>query len=132
MDHNIWCGTDYLKNITGFTPYNATSIVSSSKEWSINGERSLKCESTSETNNFDGMRVLYLGNVAATLKLTLYNPQGSVYVRLWSQNNTYKNVIVPPSNIPVDVSLYSNDCYVLQLFVTSKQIFYVDNLTLIK
>lgn len=37
----MWSGTDYLKNITGFTK-NPTS----STEWSINGERCLKLTKT--------------------------------------------------------------------------------------
>ncbi len=96
-----------------------------------NGDRSLRCECTAD-NSFDGIRILDLGNVSATVKLTLYNPEGSVYVRLWSEGTIFNNVIVPASNNPVEVSLYSNECYYLQLFSMINQVFYVDNILLIK
>lgn len=131
MSHNVWSGTDYAKTITDFIPYTVTSIVSSSNEWSSNGERSLKCECTKD-NSYDGVRILNLGDVAATLKLTLYNPEGSVNVRLWSPNQRFNQTIVPSSDNPVEVSVYSNECYYLQLFSQTKQVFYIDNITLIK
>lgn len=76
--------------------------------------------------------MINLGNIAATAKLTVYNPQGIVTIRLWKQTNAYAQIIIPQSDTPSEVSLYCDECYFLQLFSRVKQTFYVDNLSLVK
>jgi len=61
-----------------------------------------------------------------TVKLTVYNPQDNVTVRLHNPNN-YVQTILPLSDTPFEVELSNNDCTYLEIFSRVIQTFYIDN-----
>ena len=118
LDYNLWSGTDYLKNITGFTKH-----PTSSTEWSVNGERSLKLTRTSDQYNdytTEWFQSIPTGNYLVTLKLYAPNTNGqaslfvganeSIHVG-YSKSNTVQNISISVTDnniIGMRISVYSS------------------------
>lgn len=117
VDYNVWSGTDYLKNITGFT-----KSPTSSTDWSSNGERSLKLTRTSDNYNdytTESYFNLPAGNYLFECKLYSPNANGRLTLFLGSENvsiDFYKSSNVQNISFTIDndsfngmrVSIYSS------------------------
>ena len=76
--YNLWSGTDYTKDSTGFS-----KNAESSTEWSVNGSRSMKL--TRSSDNYDDYTTEYFFNVPVgdyLITFKIYSPKayGNFYV----------------------------------------------------
>lgn len=84
VSHNVWSGTDYKKNTEDLSPSNVQ--ISSTTEWGINGERSIKSEG--QVERYSQVLLHYSStsintNETVTGKLTILNNTGkTVQLRL--------------------------------------------------
>ena len=133
--YNIWSGTDYTENTTNFTK--GTGIqLNNSKEWSSNGESSLKIERIADSSYH--CDTSHLSNVNAGETLTysciVYSPNIKVNVRLRGNGEDLASVSVPVSTKPILISLsasvpedYGYMC--LRFLPTSRDSLFVDNIS---
>lgn len=129
LNYNIWSGTDYLKNITGFTK-NPTS----STEWSINGERSLKLTRVAENYNDYITEItpnLPVGNYLLTFKLYAPNTNGQITVFTNAETLT---VGYAKNNNPqtISITIIDNTINMMRISIyVSLESIYLDNLSII-
>lgn len=136
FDFNVWTGTDYLNDTSGFRTFQLGDFYSSD-EWSGIGDKSIKIISegihdsillTPEQEvNVDDYIVGYV---------TIYNHVGDVHVRLHEPSiNNYEEIIIPPSDTPTRVKITKKaESKKIQMLIISKvkQKFYLDNFVLLK
>ena len=137
FDFNVWSGSDYSNDTSGFDKFQVENI-SSSDEWSSFGNKSIKVE----CNGLEKYQALVTPkqkiNVGDFISgyVTVFNPEGDVIVRLYeSSKSKFTDVTVPasrnPSQIRIDRTSISEE---MQLLVISRveQTFYADNFVFIR
>lgn len=132
FDSNVWSGSSQKGNCEGFNKFNVKSI-SSSDEWAVIGESSIKVVCDGSSNYQALVTPTQKVNIGDTIEafVTIYNPESYVIVRLFeSDENDFVDIKVPASNNPTTVkinkSAKSNKMQLL-LISRDKQIFYADN-----
>ena len=138
MSHNVWSGTDYKKNTEDLSPSNVQ--ISSTTEWGINGERSIKSEG--QVERYSQVLLYYSStsintNETVTGKLTILNNTGkTVQLRLNQKDNTgqYNDVNIPSNVNPQEVIIsrtFTDTSKVEFLLIIRNQVtVYVDNISL--
>lgn len=134
--YNVWSGTDYNENTSNFTPSLGIQLTSS-KEWSVNGESSLKIERTNDTSYYVDTSRLTDVTVGKTLTYScvIYSPNIGVNIRLRGKGINMASVSVPVSNTPILVSLSAvvpddYDYMCLRFLPTNKGCLFIDNIIL--
>lgn len=138
MSHNVWSGTDYKKNTEDLSPSNVQ--ISSTTEWGINGERSIKSEGQVERYSqvlLHDSSTSINTNETVTGKLTILNNTGkTVQLRLNQKDNTdqYNDVNIPSNVNPQEVIIsrtFTDTSKVEFLLIIRNQVtVYVDNISL--
>lgn len=138
MSHNVWSGTDYKKNTGDLSPSNVQ--ISSTTEWAINGERSIKSEGQVERYSqvlLHDSSTSINTNETVTGKLTILNNTGkTVQLRLNQKDNTakYNDVNIPSNVNPQEVIIsrtFTDTSKVEFLLIIRNQVtVYVDNISL--
>ena len=138
MSHNVWSGTDYKKNTGDLSPSNVQ--ISSTTEWAINGERSIKSEG--QVERYSQVLLHYSStsintNETVTGKLTILNNTGKmVQLRLNQKDNInqYNDVNIPSNVNPQEVIIsrtFTDTSKVEFLLIIRNQVtVYVDNISL--
>ena len=110
--------------------------LSSSNEFHINGECSLKCESNSINQQ---VLILSIFNVdiGDTYKstITILNPSGENIVLRLIENISYNEVVIPVNNFPQEISVQriaTASTMKVYLIFKSKCTVYVDNIEINK
>lgn len=138
MSHNVWSGTDYKKNTDELSPSNVQ--ISSTTEWAINGERSIKSEGQLE--RYTQVLLYYSSttintNETVTGKLTILNNTGkTVQLRLNQTDNIgqYTDVDISSNVNPQEVIIsrtFTDTSKVEFILIIRNQVtVYVDNIHL--
>lgn len=134
LPHDVWTGTDYTQTTSSFTK---NDNLTSSTEWSYNGDRCLKL--TRRTEDYAGYTTEYYqdfpkGNYKFTLKvynpdnnggsITLFCNEGNESVQ-YTQNNNVQTITIEVSNktvIGFRISVYSSlkSVYLDEFKITSQ------------
>lgn len=132
--YNIWSGTDYNENPSDFTKGSGIQL-NNSKEWSSNGESSLKIERIADSSYHCDTSHFTNVNAGETLTYScvVYSPNIKVNVRLRGNGEDLASVSVPVSTKPILISLsasipedYGYMC--LRFLPTNKGSLFVDNI----
>lgn len=95
LDYNVWCGTEYYNDVTGFYNVN-NSLILSSNGFSSIGECSLKV--LKNNNGLDRVLKIPINNLGETTNINItfdiYSPNNSVSF------NLTKDVIIYTINVP--------------------------------
>lgn len=132
FNFNIFSGSDYFGELNGFDGFQVKSI-SSSTEWSEIGERSVKviCDGS---NNYQALTIegqdVNIGDLISA-SVTIYNPEGNVFVRLFESSvNSFTTIEVPQSDFPQNIVLdkiATSKRMQLLIYSRTEQTFYADN-----
>ena len=138
LSHDLWSGQEY-NNTTQWNTDDSEAILRTSNEFSSIGEQSIKYIHSHDWSWGYIFISPISGNSDYTFSFDIYNPQGTVMIRLAKDNrlNTLTQVGVPSSDKFQHVSLNcttpsSIDSLYIQFFTENSPIFYFDNLVLIK
>ena len=135
VNHNIWSGTDYLKNTSGIVT-SPTITKSSTTEWSSNSERSLKLEGSVESYAAASLEELTGLEIGAELTATvsvLNNHSSNAQLRFMElEGNEFNSVEIPSSSDVQEISISrtkSTDSATVQLLLVLRNpiTVYVDN-----
>lgn len=106
-DYNIWACTDYTDNQSGFTRGSSNITLTSSHEWSVNGESCLKIERTGDST--PTVDTTHLTNVTENktiqYSVTILTKDVDVIVRVRGKGSYLTSVTVPSSPNAQIVSL---------------------------
>lgn len=138
MSHNVWSGTDYKKNTDELSPSNVQ--ISSTTEWAINGERSIKSEG--QVERYSQVLLYYSStsintNETVTGKLTILNNTGkTVQLRLNQTDNIgqYTDVNISsnvnPQEVIISRTFTDTSKVEFMLIIRNQVTVYVDNIHL--
>ena len=105
LDYNIWSGTDYSNDITGFSK---TPI--SSNEYSSIGENSLKLtRTTDDYNNYTTEYMKSLPSSNYRLTVDVYSPQAGGNLVMFIGDTVQVNVVFNSSPNVQSLSLQANN-----------------------
>ncbi len=132
LDYNIWSGTDYNQNSSGFTIVRCTA--ESNNNWSTIGESSLKI-TTNDSANWSYVDACRLTGATGTINTTLdvYAPKGGINIVLYAGCNI-SSVSVPANDIIQKISLSgtlpsSYNYLAIRMFPRDDNVpYYVDNI----
>ena len=136
--YNIWSGTDYDKNTSGFTKGSNCQINTSNK-FSINGENCLEIQRVGDTSFYvDTTRFTDLtADKTITYECIVYSPNSDINIQLRCNGIAQTTIMVPSLIIPQKVSLsckipVDNTGYTcLRFLPTSKNSCFIDDITCI-
>ena len=131
----MWSGTDYMHKTNGLLVSTELTVTSSS-EWSSNGDRSIKV-----CSNYTGYTHVVLVNLACEIGMVngsidiLNNSQTNVYLRLIEmETGQYNDVFISPNesmqHISISRQLTSSQTIRLSLIVRTPTTIYLDNVSL--
>lgn len=136
FDFNVWTGSDYKNDTSGFET-NQLDNFNSTEEWAGIGNKSIKIGSKGDCNsvlltpeqqvNIDDFIVSYV---------TVFNQYGEVFVRLNEPSmNDYEEIKILPSDNPTRVKITKKaKSNKMQMLIISKvkQDFFLDNFVFLK
>ena len=136
FDFNVWTGSDFKNDTSGFKTTQLDNIYSSD-EWSGIGKKSIKIISDGNNDtvimtpeqqvNIDNFIVGYV---------TVFNPTGEIYIRLYEPSiDEYEEISIPPSDTPIRIKITKKvESKKIQMLIISKvkQEFYLDDFAIFK
>lgn len=139
VNHNMWSGTDYLSNTNNINTFSETITISSSTEFSVNGERSIKAITTSSTN---GVQVVQTPPIPAEIgktylaELYIYNPNNPTAIRILESGSTLFSTVELPINlnwekVTISRTIQSSESFALMIFSRLPNTFYIDQVNII-
>lgn len=130
LDYNIWSGTDYNNDITGFN-----KTPTSSNEYSSIGENSLKLtRTTDDYNNYSTEHMKSLPSNNYRLTVDVYSPKTSGNLVMFTGDADQVNVLFNPSPNVQSLSLQANNTNfrgIRLLNYTKGQSIWLDNISLV-
>lgn len=130
LDYNIWSGTEYTHDITGFS-----KTPTSSNEYSSIGENSLKLtRTTDDYNNYTTEHMNSLPSNNYRLTVDVYSPKSGGNLVMFTGDTDQVNVLFNPSPNVQSLSLQANNTNFRGfrlLNYTKGQSIWLDNISLV-
>ena len=134
LDYNVWSGTDYQDNIGTIAGHK--TLVTSSNDYSTNGEKSFKITFTGNSFEYINFQTITgIVNKTYTGHIKVLNIGGPCTFRLINRDtNQHVDVTIPSSNnsqvLTNNIKLNDNGLLLLQINSTQNTVIYVDDMVL--